>query len=217
MLKVLVTSILLVASTQAFALDGTLSTSSGRSGSSRDNRQNMHVMVVANPLGIGPSGGIEQGGGIGVFLGRDTILQIEVGDGNTSTEFLEQVTKKHTNSASLNLKHFVGNSFYIKGGLDHRHIRVHEYDAYPSNGASPLYYEFGADVVAAGLVIGNQWQWSGFTLGCDWFGVSQPVSKKFIDERASSESDAKSMRKAQTDYVASVALQGLRLYLGASF
>jgi hypothetical protein len=71
---------------------------------------------------------------------------------------------------------FLGNSFYLRGGLGQRTINA-ELDIQHK----VVDYGIKGDVEATSMVIlfglGNQWHWdSGFSLGAEWVGFAQPVS-----------------------------------------
>lgn len=79
----------------------------------------------------------------------------------------------------------------------------------------------GAKSAVLDLAIGNKWQWSNFTLGCDWIGVMVPIaqiSKKddLTDDGSLSRSDQN--HKDTANELAKVTnLQFLRFYLGVAF
>ncbi len=105
----------------------------------------------------------------------------------------------------LHYKEFVGNSFYWKGGLDYRqteYIENHVTDEAHIKGNS----------WALSIVIGNQWQWENFTLGCDWIGFSKPFGTTIAEASGNIESFS-----AEDLYFRDDVLQFGRFYVGYSF
>lgn len=72
------------------------------------------------------------------------------------------------------------------------------------------------------MKVGNQWQWSNFTIGCDWLGVMVPVAVLKIDDRFGnttgiSDSSRKSLDDAWMTLGKTTSVMLTRLYVGASF
>lgn len=212
------------------ASEGSVSMELGKPNSSTSNRVRKDFAILASPVGLGPSSNVESGLIAGVFLSPQTILQLESGDGNTESNggfvvFGNRTIKNHTSSASLMVKHFVGNSFYVKAGVDNRKINYSE--AYKSTWSlfGSTYedsFAFNADSWTGSLVIGNQWQWDNFTLGCDWFGIAAPFASKVNSESyATNSTDTTTVKNDLADQqrksLKDVAYQGIKFYIGASF
>jgi hypothetical protein len=234
--------LLLFSSALAFAEEGSVSLklddeieTESASGSSAVNRRDKEFILVASPFGVGPSGMPEAGVSIGRYLTPSTIAQLELGTGNNNDNndswgFSNSSRNVTTNSASVNVKHFVSNSFYVKGGLDHRSVD-YEYNygntflglGNPNGPRSS--YSFNGDSWSTSFAIGNQWQWENFTLGCDWIGVTLPLAYTIRDEKMNdnlnSDTNAGEIRARRSDnedkYVKQVAVQAVKFYLGASF
>lgn len=108
----------------------------------------------------------------------------------------------------------------MRGGIDQRNV---EYNYQYKSVISSTYdtsAAFKVSSTAAALVIGNQWQWDNFTLGCDWFGVSAPLATRFSDEKFSANADSIDRNRQERDkehFGKKTLQQGLKLYLGASF
>jgi hypothetical protein len=233
MKKYVFTSLLVFASVSAMASEGNISMDVDTHRSSTMERQDKKFTMVASPVGVGPSMNFEQGAAAGIFINPKTILQLEFGDGNTSEGgwFLSNdQTKIHSDSATIAIKHFTGNSFYVKGGIDYRRINyAYTYSNFALFGGNlndpQSSYEFNASSFTGSIVIGNQWQWEGFTLGCDWFGIAMPFastihSESIVDTSSGTNTDpriVKDLHNNETKYLKTMAYQGLRLYLGASF
>jgi hypothetical protein len=71
------------------------------------------------------------------------------------------------------------------------------------------------------LNIGNQWQFKNFTLGCDWVGVTLPLSKKYSNESVATTGNLATEQQenedAKEDLTERTQINLLRFYLGASF
>ncbi len=78
---------------------------------------------------------------------------------------------------------------------------------------------FTEESLGAGLVIGKQWQWNNFTLGCDWIGLSLPFASTVKSETvAGSESFYRDkLDSVQQKYLRSGFAQALRFYVGYTF
>ena len=212
------------------ASEGSLSMDLAKPGSSSSNRLDKSFTLLASPIGLGPSQNAEAGLVAGIFISPKTLIQLEAGDGNTSEGFSffgTSTVKSHTSSASIAIKHFVGNSFYVKGGVDNRRINYSEsYKSTWNLFGTPSTYEdnvtFEAESWSASVVIGNQWQWENFTLGCDWVGIAAPFTSEVKSESyATTSTDKTSIQRDLADRekrkLKDMAFQGLKFYLGASF
>lgn len=78
-----------------------------------------------------------------------------------------------TAAVSVGAKFFVGNSFYLGTKIYYRHYsmdRSNEVDSW-FNGTKKYTY----DDIGAGFLLGNQWSFNKFTIGCDWFGINNTL------------------------------------------
>jgi hypothetical protein len=196
------------------AIFATVSNSSmASSGESSENKKNLTYTVNA---GFGFAyGKLISSVEFGYFLQPDIILNLNFMDlKTTSTEHDNDQDKDITydsgggNALEVTIKKFVGNSQYFRAGLYYRNQTISERDI--DDGG---FLQFERDIDADGVIqdmggliaVGHQWQWSSFTLGCDWVGYSSSLG------RWKYENDG----EGQT-----VSLNNLRLlnfYLGASF
>lgn len=193
--------------------------------SSAQNRVGKNMQTTAEIVGIGPSGVAGGGVNVGFFLSPDSILQIELHGGKTKNDGLmialdeDDSLIKEGFSAGLNYKYFPGNSFYIKGAASYRQFKLKETTGmWFSNEITTR--EFKGESVAAGISIGNQWQFGNFTLGCDWFGIQLPVSSRIYDEKFSANAyswDREENKDDQEQFVTGTGFTALRFFLGASF
>lgn len=182
--------------------------------SSEHNRMNKTWTMQYQLFGSGPNGTAEGAGIIGYHLNRNSVVQIEVGSGGSSspTIFLGNVEYSGS-TVGVHYKHFFGNSFYVKTGIDYRSVKFEYQSAFSTSRES-----FEGTSVGAGFVIGNQWQWENFTLGCDWIGISVPFASTITSEQAASwDFDNTSLRDDQERYLHNAYAQALRFYVGYTF
>jgi len=168
-------------------------------GSSEHNRIGKKFSVVAQLFGAGPSNSGSQGLSASYFLSRNTQVLIEAMGNSSNVGFWGSRYEVKTNSAGVHLKHFTGNSFYLRTGIDYRTVD-YKYN-YNSIFGSDYYVKrsFKGNSLAAALAIGNQWQWGNFTLGCDWIGLSAPVASTVYDEKLEGNIDSYDRNKQEDD------------------
>jgi hypothetical protein len=222
----------ILCSSAAFAAENSLRTNIDKvdKSTSAYNRKDKSFYLLATPMGIGPSMTPESSAGVGAMLNSRMALQFEIGGGE-SGNFMpladsEGSSKARSLSSSASFKYFLGNSFYLKSGIDYRRMN-YDYSStggtlYTTNGYTNYTYNFEGDSWAASLVIGNQWQWKTFTMGCDWFGVTAPFASNVSSENiniqtATTKDIVGDMRDKESRYLKDVAFQALRFYVGASF
>ena len=83
------------------------------------------------------------------------------------------------NMVYLQARYFIGNSFYLSGGLGQRVVNAElKVSSKISNDAVTL--DTTSDSVVFVVNIGNQWSFPfGLTIGIDWLGAAVPVSSSF--------------------------------------
>lgn len=182
-------------------------------GTSSRNREGKRVMLTAQPVGFGPSVITTQGLTAGFFLNPDSIIQLDF-VGNNDIEYNDETDWK-VRALSVSLKQFIGNSFYVKPGIEHRWVRE-DY----SNPGSNEFWGYKGNMTGVSFSIGNQWQINNFTLGCDWFGFTQ----SFLHERTESYTRGSNLGSSQAELEeeADDSLKGMtfklaHFYLGISF
>ncbi|MFM6928035.1 MAG: hypothetical protein ACKOX6_06190 [Bdellovibrio sp.] len=168
-------------------------------------------------FGSGPAGTSESGVSAAYHLNRNSLIQLEYGKGGFSS-FWSDLTSISFNGSHIGLhfKHFAGNSFYFKTGIDYRQIQYrYNYNSLTTDGA----YDFEGNSIGASFVIGNQWQWDNFTLGCDWIGLTAPLTSEVTHEHVSVEGPytRQDMYYAEDNRLKSTYVQALRFYVGYSF
>lgn len=184
--------------------------------SSEHNRMNKKWTAQWQLFGVGPNGTAEGAIIAGYHLDRNSVVQIEVGSGGTSGNsiFIDDQYEFSGSTVGLHYKKFFGNSFYAKMGVDYRSVTYKYKYAFGGGEES-----FSGDSLAAGLVIGNQWQWQNFTLGCDWIGLSVPFASTVKSETVAGNDSyyRDELDKAQQKYLRNGFAQGLRFYMGYTF
>lgn len=208
--------------------DGVSTLKRPSNGSSEENRDGKEIMLVAQPVGFGPVAGTASGLAIGFFASANSIFLIDATYGRSSGELINfSWNGDHTDfvgsSVGIHFKQFLANSFYMRVGLDQRHVEYstsHSKSSWFGITEAPYAYSFTGDSTAGSLAIGNQWQFRGFTLGCDWFGVSTPLASTVSNEKfsgaVSSSSDIR-VENSRKQFVTESSIQAVRFYLGASF
>jgi hypothetical protein len=142
---------------------------------------------------------------VGLMYGSGS-LDLKSAVGNTS-EVEVREAKVSGNIVGLEALYFVGNSFYTRFGLGQRSIaadinmqhRQIDYGIAGTIEANSTVFLFG---------IGNQWQFdSGFTIGAEWAGYTQPMSsssssslKSTGSAAAGTDSDKEDLEKLKKDF-----------------
>jgi hypothetical protein len=192
--------------------------------SSAHHRIDKTFQITAILLGVGPSLSSSLGLQGSYFLNRNSLVTLEVTSGTLTSNANISVAGSQsgssmdlkTKSIGAHFKHFTGNSFYYRLGAD---LRTADY-SYTYNGTNSDFYKFKGSSIALNLQIGNQWQWDNFTLGCDWIGLSVPLTSRISDESLSATAPSyySSWRTSDEElFVKNTHLNLLRFYLGASF
>lgn len=175
-------------------------------------KHGIHYQVI----GVGPNARNSTGLIYNYFLTRNDLLVFEY----LTDIFSGYGTRSYnikTSSFGVHYKRFTGNSFYIRAGLDQRFI---DYDYNSTFLSSPESSSFKGMSTTVGLAIGNQWQWSNWSIGCDWFGYSFPVLSSITNENfiATPGNYAKTnMESDQKIFVTGNTIYLLRLYAGYNF
>ena len=188
--------------------------------SSEANRLGKKVVIGAQVLGMGLLGASGQGLALGYHFDRNTVAQLEFFSGvrkNNLDSIFDNYEAK-VNSLSLHVKKFLANSFYVKGGIDYSTVKYNNKYIFTSS-ANKDAYGFEGNMVSASILIGNQWQWENFTLGCDWVGITLPISNQVTSEFSDTTvaSNARYNKEDQEALLKNGTGQALRFYIGATF
>lgn len=186
------------------------------SGSSAFHRMDKKFNLNWQLLGIGPLSYPSSGLAAGYFLDLSSLVQIEVSNGSNTILGVFTTRELDANSVGIHYKKFAGNSFYWKLGGDYTQARSKEKFSFLG---TESVQEIKGNVTSASIVIGNQWQWETFTLGCDWFGYSAPLFHT-VTQRDIASNDPSRERYADEEETRLFKRNGihlLRFYIGASF
>lgn len=171
-------------------------------------------------LGVGPSRGTTSGIIASFFIDHNSLIDLEFLNGKAyDWDLTFSKYEIQTRSFGLHYKRFFGNSFYVRGGLDYRTVD-YNYTFNDIFNPNTIFERnsFKGTSLSATILIGNQWQWDYFTLGCDWIGFSQPFSHQVDSESATGSSPDPIYLKSEENYfLKSSVTMALRFYLGISF
>lgn len=185
-------------------------------GTSEIYRQDKDFSLTAQIFGHGPAASVMQGLHLGFFIDPDSLITVELVSGENPLIWSSSGFTIKSFSASTHFKRFFGNTFYLKAGLDYKRVDYRYEDSF--FGSSYEKTSFIGNSFALGASLGNQWQWSVFTFGFDWIGISMP----FVSQLESSSSIGTSpnqqrLDRDQTRYLKDNILVFMHAYLGASF
>jgi hypothetical protein len=182
-------------------------------GKSQSNRAGKKAYVAYDVIGLTlmPVSGAR----VGYFIDQDLVAEAGFSSGGASIGDF----KADKSIIELKAKKFFGNSFYVDGGLGYELWNVN-YPVSISDTSSET-RKLKGTVQNTGLEfhIGNQWQWDGFTLGCDWLGyfLSLSSSTSFkSDSSVSAQKKEEEEKDVKKTFVGSSA-HITRLYLGWAF
>lgn len=153
------------------------------------------------------------GGAAAVFLGRNSLLDVDyVRANDTWFGYKAEIVM-----GGVHFQQFLANSFYIKGGVDYRMVRL--YDAWNIFFGGSRSGEFARhDSIGPSFAVGNQWQWEHFVIGCDWGGLYIPAvilkSEYNKDNVASSDTDS---TDRGWNTASRTALMAVRFHVGVSW
>jgi hypothetical protein len=120
---------------------------------------------------------------------------------DTSTTRVDEALLSAT-LLSVNAQYFVGNSFYVVGGLGQRTVNA-DFDIQSTLIDYGLKGTLESNTTVLVLGLGNQWQWdSGFTLGVEWIGYAVAMgasSSGNLDETGTAAASAPASQKDDLD------------------
>jgi len=141
----------------------------------------------------------------GAYLTPNTLLEGDLLAAASLLPDLQAVT-----SFSGGVRHFAGDTFYVKGALRYRNLifyRINDIIFDPDG----IDYTNQKDLGIEGAV-GNRWQWGAFILGVEWLTLTYPVlilttERVFVD----------GSRKKADESIIKMDVRYLYLQMGASF
>lgn len=156
----------------------------------------------------------------GYFLDSNSYIAARYAYGKSNIIFFDV----KTNLTEVGWQRFWGNSFYTFLGIGFRDIAAEltlDLAAVLSGSESDKNASFGVTSYGISAVIGNQWQWENFTLGCDWFGAFIPLAKGAQREsgvdNSVSEEDKKEKQDSFDKLSGATTYELARFYIGVSF
>jgi hypothetical protein len=185
-------------------------------GTSEANRNDKQHSFLFQVVGTGPAYVQTAQLQYAYFIDRNSQIQLEVGKGNQRwIEFLDHEDISMTNFG-VQFKHFVSSSFYFKTGIDYFNLDFKHYNFWSS--ANSDFFQFKGSGTFASFSIGNQWQFRNFTLGCDWAGVTLPISSNVTSETLGGTTyNQGDLDDYEKRYFRESILELARLYIGFSF
>ena len=154
------------------------------------------------------------GAGLLYYINGDHVLSVEAGTG-TNYDWVSSLAGDTVNGSDSRFgvydKIFVGNSFYLKAGIEADHVR-YEVTHYPI--LSEKYSQKAdIDLYSVFLGLGNHWQIGKLTIGCDWFGVMLPFANANFSETDVGTGSGWDLK----DRLTKTGLIATRGYIGMSF
>ncbi|WP_413290176.1 hypothetical protein [Bdellovibrio sp. HCB337] len=186
--------------------------------SSEHHRIDKEHIVMAQIFGAASAPAMGVGITIGSYQDRNNILQFEISSGNASvgSDIIGPRYDMHVDTLGMNLKHFFGNSFYTKTGVDIRSMKLKgTYNDFDNNGVTTG----SSRSVTGTLAIGNQWQWENFAMGVDWIGINPVINTMETNFRSTNTNltEKTSIEKEWKNLARGYGGQLMRFHLGMSF
>lgn len=188
--------------------------------SSAFNRMNKSYSINYIATGFGPLLSGNTGLNLGFFIDRNSKIDLEFTSGRSQNfSYFASDSQVKTNSYGVHYKRFNGNSFYYRAGVDYRYVDYsYTYRNFLNNTTIIEKNDFKGSALTATFVIGNQWQWENFTLGCDWVGIALPFTSQIDSESTTGTNpNPTALRDEEDVFLKKSAGLLLRFYLGVSF
>lgn len=198
--------------------------------SSEFHRLNKSVSATVSLTGLGPGFSAGTGLSIAKHLSPNQQVLVDLRSGNSPAQRTVKVSSgsnsvtsesnTKTQGFGVHYKQFTSNSFYFKTGIDHN-IVDYSFNMPSLGGGFDYQSSFNGSATMASFVIGNQWQWENFTLGCDWVGYSAGLAQTVSSSKISASASALEKQDFLDDQdrllgkVGSLTL--LRFFIGGSF
>lgn len=196
--------------------------------SSEHNRIDKNYAVELQVLGIGWRAS-SSGAGIsgGWFIDRNQILYVDFASssalGGRTSSSSTWGSKYDTKATALGVryKNFFSNSFYGSVGLSYNSVKFNY--SYKSSVSSSFDVDrsFDGQSTDLNIAIGNQWQFTNFTIGCDWFGYQIPLqsstTNSVVSGPGANSGDVSDQDTDMNIYVRKPIPYLTRFYLGWSF
>ncbi|MDQ3235626.1 MAG: hypothetical protein M3Q07_27770, partial [Pseudobdellovibrionaceae bacterium] len=132
--------------------------------------------------------------------------------------------RAHSDLLAITVKEFISNSFYMEGGFGVRKKYVHRKNRDLIIEDSTYWVKHTSDYsrTDAGFLIGigNQWQWSRFTIGCEWIGAYIPASPTRVNgnkEEIREDGSRRNLSLDRSDRNTETSVRLLNFHLGMVF
>ena len=208
--------------------------------SSLDLRKGKSYIATVELLGIG-TGLLSSSSGVnfGAYRDSDSLIEFSAvvstnsGSSFSTNKSTDSDTKMDNQTAedgrafdiAIRYKQFFGNSFYGYIGPAYRQT---EATLKLRSTSSAGVTSSSVDIASAAMrdlgldgAIGNAWQWSNFTMGCDWIGLHVPIARfrNDYDDKGyiTSVKQVNDARRSFVNQARGPAFMMLRFYVGASF
>jgi hypothetical protein len=184
-----------------------------RERSSEHYRMDKNFEMTFSPMSFGGFSLTNTGLNAGVFINRNSqvLVSYSWSQSERTCVGFENCDIKD-NFWGLAYKRFVGNSFYMQAGASHHTIQYDE-----SNSSNDVMFGYDATITTADFAVGNQWNFDGFTIGCDWVSFGLPVSSSFSNSYYNSPYTEDDVTNRQDEWKKNGRMIFAKLYLGGTF
>ncbi|MBC7743299.1 MAG: hypothetical protein H7061_13965 [Bdellovibrionaceae bacterium] len=177
-------------------------------------------VINAQLFGVGPVHRIwSQGITAGYYINPFQLIQLEIMTGN---RLMIDANGSGRESATFtavggHLKHLIGRSLYVKGGLDFTQVNYNY--AYARSNTNDD-FGFIGNATELTLAFGNQWRvFANGVVGFDWLGISLPITSNvrsdFVSSSVSNQTSSRSeLEDAETYYLKRQTINLVRFYAG---
>ena len=184
-----------------------------RERSSEHYRMDKDFELTFSPVSLGGFALTNSGVTAGAFINRNSQVLASYSWNATDRTCINGINcDLEDKFASVAFKRFVSNTFYMQGGATHHTITYTESDSY-----GDIEFGFDAKITTADFAIGNQWNFNGFTLGCDWVSFALPLSTTYSNSFYTEDSDMTELNDRQDEWKKNGKMFFTKLYLGATF
>lgn len=196
--------------------------------SSAQNRENKNYtfnvqMLAGEDFGFGYHDKSRKGFQFGKFLDSQSLILFNYSNGGYNSGNYFYNFSNSSSSFGVQYKKFFGNSFFVQSGLNYETFKS-DYAEIFEDSSTGLLIPSGSTLDINSLLfvlkIGNHWQWSNFTLGCDWLTLEMPSFTTFNRERVWGKFQANSLASIREDksyYTEHGALTFGKINLGVSW
>ncbi|MNL13349.1 hypothetical protein D3C87_1342530 [compost metagenome] len=184
-----------------------------RERSSEHYRMNKDFELTFSPISFGGFALTNSGVTAGAFINRNSQVLANYSWNASDRTCIGAINcDLEDKFASVAFKRFVSNTFYMQGGASHHTISYTE-----SNSNGDIEFGYDATITTADFAIGNQWNFNGFTLGCDWVSFGLPVATTYKNSFYTEDGTLSELNDRQDEWKKNGKIFFTKLYLGATF